>query len=81
MSDPKYITVKVIPKSQRTEIVETMKDGTIKIRLKATPQKGEANKALIKFLAKEYGISKDDIKIISGHTSQKKLLRIKIHLM
>jgi uncharacterized protein (TIGR00251 family) len=77
MSDPKYITVKVIPKSPRTEIVETMEDGTIKIRLKATPQKGEANKELIKFLAKEFKIEKDDIKIISGHTSPKKLIRIK----
>lgn len=34
-----YFRVKVIPKQPKTEYVETMDDGTIKIRLKAVPEK------------------------------------------
>lgn len=72
----KYIRVKIIPKSAKNEIVETMEDETIKIRIKAVPEKGKANKELIKFLSKEYKLSKENITIVSGKTEQIKLLRI-----
>jgi uncharacterized protein len=71
-----YIQIKVSPKSRATEFMELMDDGTYKIRLKAAPEKGKANEELIKFLAQELNISKDGIKIISGHTDRKKLLKI-----
>ncbi len=49
----KYLRIKVIPRSPKNEIVETMKDDsgeeTIKIRIKAPPEKGKANTELIKF--------------------------------
>ncbi len=71
-----YIAVKVIPKSNKTEFVERMADDTIKIRLKATPERGKANAELIKFLAKSCNVNKDDIKIISGHTDTRKLIKL-----
>ena len=76
-----YLQVKVIPKSPRTAFVEWMgpeADGsrTAKIRLKAAPEKGRANEELIRFLAESCGCGKEDILIISGHTSTRKLLRI-----
>jgi uncharacterized protein (TIGR00251 family) len=74
MSKPQYITVKVIPKSPLTEIVETMADGTLKIRLKATPERGAANKELLRFLTKHF--KADEVKIISGQRERKKLIRI-----
>jgi len=72
----KYVRVKVIPKSQKNEIVEKMEDGTLKIRIKAAPERGRANKELIKFLSEELRIPKENIVIISGKTDQLKLLHI-----
>lgn len=48
---------------------------TIKIRIKAVPEKGKANEELIKFLSKELSIPKDQITIISGKSTQLKLIR------
>jgi uncharacterized protein len=45
------ITVKVIPKSSRTELVGRLADGTWRIKVAAAPEKGKANKALCAFLA------------------------------
>ena len=75
-----YLRIKVIPKCNTTEVVKIMIDGegeeTIKIRLKAVPEKGKANKELIKFLSTELNINKNKISIISGKTDQLKLIRI-----
>lgn len=71
-----YIRIKVLPKSVKSEIVDIMDDETIKIRIKAVPEKGKANQELIKFLSQIFEISKDSISIISGKTDQLKLIKI-----
>lgn len=75
-----YLRIKVIPKSPKNEIIEIMEDAegeqTIKIRLKAIPEKGKANAELIKFISKELSIPKDKISILSGRTEQLKLIKI-----
>jgi uncharacterized protein len=71
-----YLRVKVIPGAPRTEIKDTMADGTIKIAVAAAPEKGKANLALIKFLAEEFGVPKNNITIISGATDRVKLIKI-----
>ncbi|MBT6068170.1 DUF167 domain-containing protein [Candidatus Peregrinibacteria bacterium] len=73
---PSYLRIKVLPKSQKNEITEILEDGTIKIRIKAVPEKGKANQELIKFLSKELEVAKDSISIISGKTDQLKLIKI-----
>jgi len=72
----KIIKIKVIPRSSKNEIVGEMADGTLKIKLKAPPVDGEANNALIEFLAKEWGISKNSIEILSGKTGRNKTIKI-----
>ncbi|MFZ2189313.1 MAG: DUF167 domain-containing protein [Candidatus Magasanikiibacteriota bacterium] len=72
----KKITVKITPRSSKNEIGETMSDGTIKIKLKAPPVDGEANKELIKFLSAEWKIPKSKIKIVKGQTSRNKIIEI-----
>lgn len=74
--DSKYIRVKVIPKSPRTELVGEMADGTLKIRIAAPPEKGKANTELIKFLSKHFNVPKDQISIVSGQTDPLKLIRL-----
>jgi len=54
-----------------------MEDETIKIRIKAAPEKGRANIELIRFLAKELTLPKENISIISGKTEQLKLIKLK----
>ncbi len=56
--------------------METMSDGTIKIRIKAVPEKGKANEELIRFLSEEWNAPKSCISIISGKTDQTKLIKI-----
>jgi len=49
----------------------------IKIKLAAVPEKGKANKELIKFISGKTGIPKKNIKIIAGEKSIYKEISIK----
>jgi len=71
-----YLRIKVLPKSSKNEVIEIMEDETIKIRIKAVPEKGKANAELIKFLSKELNVDKSRISILSGKTEQLKLIKI-----
>lgn len=70
------ITVKVIPKSSRTELVGRLPDGTWKVRIAAAPERGKANKALCAFLADHFGVPQSRVEIVSGETSHIKRVRI-----
>lgn len=71
-----YLRIKVTTKQPKTEYLSTLGDGTIKIRLKAVPEKGRANEELIRFLSAELGVRKDQIEVVSGATDTVKLIRI-----
>ena len=47
------IRVKITPNSKKDEYISTLPDGTLKIRIKATPTDGKANIALLHFLKEE----------------------------
>ncbi|MFC1480513.1 DUF167 domain-containing protein [Candidatus Omnitrophota bacterium] len=69
------LAVKVFPKSSREELIE--KGGVIKAYVKAAPDKGKANKALVELIAKEYNTRKSDVTIVSGQTSRNKIVEVK----
>jgi uncharacterized protein (TIGR00251 family) len=71
-----YLKVKVLPGAGKTVFVDTMADETIKIAVAAQADKGKANLELIKFLAKEMGVYKYQVKIISGLTERIKLIKV-----
>lgn len=48
----------------------------LKVRVKAAPEKGKANKAVAKYLASLLDLPPDAITITSGASSQKKSVRI-----
>ena len=75
-SDGIILSVKVIPRSSRDEIAGAVGDD-LKIKITSAPEKGKANKALIRFLSEALKISKSDILITKGETSTHKLLKIK----
>jgi uncharacterized protein len=70
------VRVKVIPRSARTEIAGEMADGTLKIRIAAPPEKGRANDALCVFLARHFGVPRQAVSIVSGHSAALKLVRV-----
>ncbi len=53
-----------------------IKENQINIGIKSKPIKGEANKEIIKKLAKHFGVSTTFVKIKSGHKSQEKIIEI-----
>ena len=73
----KEIILKVYlqPKASKNEIVGSYRDG-IKVKITAPPVEGKANEALIRFLAKELGVSPSCIEITRGHHSREKTLKI-----
>lgn len=73
----RVLKVKVIPKSAKTEIVGEMADGTLKIRVAAPPEKGKANAELCAFLARQYGVPRDRVRVMTGETSTHKQVRIR----
>jgi uncharacterized protein (TIGR00251 family) len=71
------VRVRVIPGSATSEIVATLADGTLKIRIAAPPERGKANAALIPFLAAHYKVAPSAVTIVSGNTSRLKLVKIR----
>ena len=69
---PLRLSVKVVPKSSRNEIVEVQADGTWRIKIAAAPEKGKANAELCEFLAKEFGVSRSKVEVVTGHASHRK---------
>jgi hypothetical protein len=53
-----------------------IQDNQINIGIKSKPIKGEANKEIIKKLAKHFGVSTTLVKIKSGHKSREKIIEI-----
>lgn len=49
---------------------------TYKVSVKATPTDGRANDAIVRVLAKHFGIRPGDIRIVSGHTTNQKIVEI-----
>ena len=70
------LAVRVTPRASKNEIVEILSDGTVKVHLTAPPVEGKANEALLRFLAKEFGVPPSSIEIVRGHRSREKIIRV-----
>ena len=67
--------VRVVPRSSANRVSGVYGDA-IKICVTASPVRGAANKALLKFLAHQLGMKSYDIEILAGHTSRTKRIRV-----
>jgi len=74
-NDALVFTVLATPRASRTQIVGEH-DGALRVKLKAAPVDGAANEELIRILAKEFGVSRSNIEIASGHSSKRKNVSI-----
>lgn len=68
------IQVKTIPNAKKESVEE--KDGAYVVRVKAAPEKGKANEAVVKLLAKHFNVAKSQVKILRGLASRQKIVKI-----
>ena len=63
--------MKVVPGSSRDRVVGVLGD-SLKIATAAAPEKGKANAAVAKILAKALGAEKRNVQLVSGPTNPRK---------
>lgn len=68
--------VRARPGMGESKAVKAMDDESIKIDVAAPAEGGKANAELIRFLAGEFSVKKDQVKIISGAGVRLKLVRV-----
>jgi uncharacterized protein (TIGR00251 family) len=71
------LLIKVKPGSGKDEI-SVDAENNISVKIKAKPIDGEANDYLIKYLSKEFGISRGNIQLEKGATSRLKRIALNI---
>lgn len=69
------LSVQVVPNAKGNEIVGWHGEA-LKVKVQAVPENGKANKALVKFLAKELGVGKGGVRLVSGEKSRSKVVEI-----
>jgi uncharacterized protein (TIGR00251 family) len=68
--------VKVVPRRSKSELVGVLEDGSLKVKLAAVPEKGKANEELLEVLARTFGVPRNQVEIVAGETSPRKLVRV-----
>lgn len=74
---PDRINVRVTSNAKANRIkIEHLEDGTKLYRVYVTviAEKGKANEAVLKLLAKEFGVAKSSLKIVSGEFHKHKVV-------
>ncbi len=72
------IPVHAYPKSPKNSVEGWVEDASgqhwLKVRITAPPEDGKANAALIKYLAKEWGVPSSSLNVVSGQNARYKKL-------
>ncbi|MGJ8529455.1 DUF167 family protein [Maritalea sp.] len=75
------VFVRVTPNANKDQVgkVELRDNGEayLALRVRAVPDKGQANKAVIALFAKHFGLRKSDIDIVRGQQGRQKTLSVK----
>ncbi len=75
------VRLKVTPKAKRAQIgglLDEPEGGkALKVAVTAAPEDGKANAAVIALLAREWGVVKSAISVVSGATDRRKLVEIR----
>ena len=71
------LDVLVQPRASRAKL-GPIHDGRLKIAVTAPPVDGEANAAVVEYVAKQLGIARGSVEVIAGASSRRKSLRIAI---
>jgi uncharacterized protein (TIGR00251 family) len=81
VADGVRVRLKVAPRSKREQIgglVDEPDGGqALKVAVTAAPENGKANEAVIALLAREWGVAKSAIWVVTGATDRRKLMEIR----
>jgi uncharacterized protein (TIGR00251 family) len=66
----------IVKPNSKTDQVILQEDGSIRVKIKAPPVDGKANKYLIRFLADFFDIPRSQVELIKGETSSHKTIAI-----
>lgn len=73
------IPIHAMPKSPANKVEGWVEDAAgqqwLKVRITCAPEDGKANKALIKYLAKEWRVPASSLSIVSGEAARYKRVR------
>jgi len=70
------VPLKVVPGASRDRIAGELA-GALKVAVAAPPEKGKANKAVVRLLAKALGLRVNQIEVVKGATSPNKSVLIR----
>jgi uncharacterized protein (TIGR00251 family) len=70
------VRLHVLPRAKCRELAG-LHNGALKVKVMAPPVEDAANRAVIDFFSKLLGISKSNLKILTGNKSREKVLQIK----
>lgn len=84
VADGVRVAVRLTPKASRNGIAGMAPSGhgadlgetVLKVMVTAVPEAGKANEALIKLLAKEWGVAKSSISLVAGATDRNKIVHV-----
>ena len=74
--DGAVIELAVQPRASRNERAG-VHDGALRLRIAAPPVDGAANAAILAFLAKQLGVSKSKLEIVSGQSGRRKRVLVR----
>lgn len=69
------LAVKVVPRAASSAIVGWSGD-RLRVRVAAAPEKGRANAALEAFLAESFGLPRQSVRVVAGHTAAQKIVEV-----
>jgi len=70
------LCIRVVPNASRNSVDGAVGE-TLKIRLRAPPVEGKANKALVAILAERLGVREREIILLAGETARTKRVLVK----
>jgi uncharacterized protein (TIGR00251 family) len=69
------IELKVIAGAKKEELIK-VSENSYRLKVCSPPEKGRANRRAIELLSEKFNVKRQDIRIVSGETSARKILEI-----
>lgn len=69
------LAVRVIPRAKRAG-VESLSDGSLRVRVTQPAQDGRANDAVLEALAEHFGVPRRCVSLVRGASSRQKVVEI-----
>lgn len=73
--DGVLLPVQAQPKAKQNAVTG-VHDGRLKVAVTQAPERGKANDAILKLLAKSLGLKRSQLELIAGATSSRKVFRV-----